>query len=233
MDNRIYLFDITELGDQSVYNYWYEKMNETRKKKIDAFRFENGKKLSLGAGILLHRALNELGITEYDTRFGEREKPYIVGHEDIFFNLSHSGNMAALGISDKEIGVDIEKNRRFEDSLIRYVFTEEERLLAKELSQCADESDNVSDSDPAGAIDLVYTRFWTAKESVMKHSGLGVSLEPKKIRLSREGGGDELSVRSEAYDCEGLHLTSYHLQGYQLTICSQYRRDELIIDFKG
>lgn len=257
MQNKIYTYNITELDDCSVYKYWYEKMDSSRRKKIDAFKFDNGKKLSLGAGILLHKALGELGITDYEIELKDREKPYIKGHEDIFYNLSHSGNMAALAISDKEIGIDIENIRHFESSLINYVFTESEKKLAGELTSEMDaeeintqlealNSDHVSDSSTKKSRiklitlpDLIYTRFWTAKESIMKHSGHGIALEPKKIQLSRADYTDSattphellprLHATSDSYNCSTLTLTSLRLPDYQLTICSSYPSDAFII----
>ncbi|MCR5403035.1 MAG: 4'-phosphopantetheinyl transferase superfamily protein [Butyrivibrio sp.] len=275
MKNKLYTYNISELDDLSLYEFWYEKMNDARRKKIDAYKFANDKKLSLAAGILLHKALSELGITEYEIGVVGREKPVLKGHEDIFFNLSHSGQMAALGISDREIGIDIEKCRHFEDSLIRYVFTEKERELATKLADFEGTPDAeknyrreeqeslkqtmhpdriVTGVDAGGSRknvsftkqDVVYTRFWTAKESIMKHSGLGIAMEPKKIELWPEEPVPESTIIGAAlkgpdpekeifprlipvcddYDCGRLALTSYRIEGYQFTLCSEYRGSE-------
>lgn len=252
MYNKLYTFDTTELDNPGIYDYWYGKMNAARRKKVDAYRFDKDKKLSLAAGILLHRALEEIGITAYETCESDRGKPFIKGHEDVFFNLSHSGRMAALGISDREIGIDIEKRRRFEDTLIRYVFTASEIDLAKRLAEgleMSDEGFRVSDRDNSSSSehaaenpeDIVYTRFWTVKESIMKHSGKGIGLEPKKIILALKEAesfapgifsfaGVEplreilpgLTASCEDYDCAKFSLTTYGYMDYQLSVCSEY-----------
>jgi 4'-phosphopantetheinyl transferase len=123
--------------------------------------------------------------------------------------------MVLLGLSDKEIGVDIEAEKEFKDSLINYVVTDKEKALAKELEQTL----NLS-------LNQVYTRLWTAKESVMKYSGMGISLEPKKIHLFiREASRNMNSVlgaTSEVFDCSALTLVCASITGYQFTTCSEY-----------
>jgi len=158
----------------------------------------------------------------------------------VFFNLSHSGTKVALGISDKEIGVDIEKVRGFKDSLINRIFSDDEKELAKMLS----ESDG-QDANPDGA----YTALWTAKESVMKYSAKGLSLMPETIELAIDGSfpgkrnscektglGHEdkglgdlpmkvacLKASAEEPDCSGLTLTVFAVEGYRLCVCSEYK----------
>ena len=125
--------NINMLEDQEQFDLWYDKMPDFRKRKIDAFKPHRSKLLSLGAGMLLDKALKDIGIDDYDIELDEHEKPRIKGMGDVFFNISHSGEVVCLGISDKEIGVDIEKVRHFKESLINYVFMPQDQELAKEL----------------------------------------------------------------------------------------------------
>lgn len=213
--NRLYLLNTDRFNDPIVFDDAYAQMDPERQKKIDAFKFPKDKKLSLGAGFLLKNALSEIGINDFSIEKRERGKPYLTGHEDIFFNLSHSGNMVLLGLSGKEIGVDIEAEKEFKDSLINYVFCDDEKSLAKELTK----SLNLSP-------DQVYTRLWTAKESVMKYCGMGIALEPKKIHLFiREDSQNRdsiLGAASEVFDCSFLTLICASIAGYQFTTCSGY-----------
>ena len=55
--NEVYGVDIRILDDKEVFDSWYQKMPEYRKDKIDRIGPFNDTKLSLGAGIALHRAL--------------------------------------------------------------------------------------------------------------------------------------------------------------------------------
>ncbi len=217
MENRLYLLDTTCLLEKELFDEWYDRMDTARKNKIDALKVESGKRLSLGAGILMNKALKEAGIDEYEVVLAKNDKPYIKGRSDVFYNISHSGNMVVLGISDKEIGVDIERCKRFKDSLVKYVFSEGEIEFAGKLS---DKMPGRSEGEGIQREDVVYTRFWTIKESIMKHSGMGISLEPKKIKIYSEDG--VIKAEAEKYDCSGLNLFSYDEKDYQITVCSQY-----------
>ena len=205
----LYILDISPLKDEALFTKWYARMDEDRKKKIDSMKPMSGKLLSLGAGVLLYTAMEDAGITDYVILTGEKGKPYIKDREDVFFNLSHSGEMVALALSGKEVGVDIERNKHFKDNLIRYVFTESDISLAKEL-------------EAEMTMDQAYTRLWTAKESIMKHSGQGISLDPKKIELFRDDNHPgRLSAIAEKYDCTGLTLFFLSEGDYQISLCSK------------
>ncbi len=268
IENVLYSLNISELEDEATYSYWYERMKDERKKKIDAMKPRSGKLLSLGAGVLLEKAMEEVGISDYEIAYGEREKPYIKGHKDVYFNLSHSKDMVVLALSDKEIGVDTERYQHFKDSLINYVFDKGDINLAKDISETmtyaqeeiifdsmtngstkdisktmtvasetdANEIQEITSSDKTNkkeaitSLDKVYTMFWTMKESIMKHSGMGISLEPKKIRLFH--GDGFFTAEAEKYDCSGLKLFSYEKGSYQITVCTGYDSFPDVTDVK-
>jgi 4'-phosphopantetheinyl transferase len=219
--NTLYILNITCLEDEDLFGRLYERMPEYRKNKIDAFKPHKSKLLSLGAGVLLDRAMKDIGITDYEPEYKVQKKPYIKGREDVFFNISHSGDVAVLGLSGAEIGVDIEHQRHFENSLINYVFTGPDQAAAKELSKTLDGSDEIR-------MDKAYTRLWTVKESIMKHSGKGIYLEPKAITVTCENG--RLVADSQEYDCASLCLLPVEIDDYQITICSRYEEFSLVTD---
>ena len=217
IQNTLYIMNIDILEDLAKFDIWYDKMPDFRKRKIDALKPHRSKLLSLGAGILLDTAMKDAGISSYEIELLENEKPRIKGLRDVFFNISHSGEMVVLGISDKEIGVDVEKVKHFKESLINYVFMPQDQELAKELMK--------SESDK----DKVYTRLWTVKESIMKYSGKGISLSPKSILLRLEDG--KIKASSAACDCEALNLMPYEIDDYQITVCSEYEDFTLLKPF--
>ena len=201
IENRVYFFDVSRLEDKEKFRYWYEKMPDFRKEKIDKMKPLNSKRLSLGAGILFYKGLKELGL-EPDSvkiRLGENEKPYIDGEEGVFFNLSHSGNIAVAAFSDREVGIDVEKIKTFNDSLVEYVFDE------KEI--CAVNNDLVNS---------FYTGLWTMKESLMKYNGKGISMNPKKIVI------EDGCASYEGKRLENLHFTRFEYEDYHISVCSEY-----------
>jgi 4'-phosphopantetheinyl transferase len=184
--NRLIALDTSCLENDDLFDHYYDQMPQDRKKKIDALKIAGAKRLCLGAGILLNKALAEAGIIEthdgtdnrqstqqYKIETGPQGKPYLAGRDDLFFNLSHSGTMAVIAVSGREVGVDIQNLKHFDDHLIDYVFNPGDRKLAKEFSV---------------PIDRIYTRLWAMKESVMKYNGKGIGLEPKKISFRLEDG---------------------------------------------
>ena len=211
--NKLYLMNIHDLEPDGCFERWYAKMPASRQSRIDSLKPPATKRLSLAAGILLDTAMHDAGVDKYGIATGPNGKPYLDGHEGIFFNISHSGDLAALALSDMEIGTDIQVIRHFKDSLVNYVFNPEEISLARKI-------------DPGGSdADMIYTRLWTMKEAVMKHSGLGISLEPKNIVLKYDSGHFypvcDASV-CNGYSPEGLSITEYELEGYALSVCSKY-----------
>ncbi|SFP65130.1 4'-phosphopantetheinyl transferase [Butyrivibrio proteoclasticus] len=196
--NRIYIVDINCISDNNVYEYWYDQMSPERKKKIDSFKPQKNKLLSLAAGILLKKALETEGIYSYEIIEKGAGKPYIKGRSDVFFNLSHSGERAIIAVSDNEIGIDIQKKSHFEPGLVKRVFTESEIMQVEHLG---------------GDMDILYTALWTAKESIMKYYGKGLSMEPLNIELDVRSGSDLFYTKE-------LYLIRKEISDYQVTICT-------------
>ena len=86
----------------------YGLVCKNRQEKIDFYRFDKDKKLSCGAYLLLKKLLSEQNITNPEFETGKYGKAYISNHENIYFNLSHSGKIVLCAISDMEVGADVE-----------------------------------------------------------------------------------------------------------------------------
>lgn len=205
MKNTIYALNTGILSDERLFRRYYAQADPERRGKTDRFRFERDKRLSLGADILLRHGLMKLGIADFRLGYGSNGKPFITGRDDIFFNISHSGDYAVCAFSDKPVGADIEKHHGFDEDLIRFVFRESETAHLSYFS---------ADRDTA------CTDLWTVKESLMKLLGTGLSLEPKDIQIIY---GVSLKAQAAGYECERLNFTRYDdIDGYSLTVCSEY-----------
>lgn len=94
--------------------------------------------------------------------YGPNGKPALAG--DVFFNLSHSENQAALAVTRGcDLGLDIQHYRPVETDLAERFFSlrEREELAALGPSRFADG----------------FFRCWTRKEAVLKARGEGLSVE--------------------------------------------------------
>ena len=109
----------------------------------------------------------------------ERGKPYFPDGR-IQFSLSHAGGCAACGISPEPVGVDLEFRRDFPP------------LLLEKIACPGD-----------AALPPLF--LWTAKEAVMKLTGMGLSLRPGRIRVTERAAyldGAELA-RLHFFPVEG------------------------------
>ena len=83
-------------------------------------------------------------------------KPFLPGCPSCRYNLSHSGTAVLLGISDQEIGVDIETIRVLSPRVLRRCFT------PAETEWCGQDAAKM-------------TALWTRKEAYSKWSGQGLA----------------------------------------------------------
>ena len=202
--NHLYILDTTQLNNNELFSLWYDKMPEYRKKKIDAFRFMKDKKLSLGAGVLLYKCFEQVGISEPEIVYNKYDKPALAGNASVHFNLSHSGQIAVCAVSDQPVGADVEVKQHFEEHLVEQIYSQDEIQYV---------TSHFSDPDDG------YTLIWTVKESIMKYLGTGLSLVPENIKVDLER---PIKAVCSEHHIDDLHFSNYRLDGYSVTVCSEY-----------
>ena len=92
--------------------------------------------------------------------------------EAICVSLSHKNNDAAAIVSDKPVGIDLEKIEAKPDDFINEAFTQSEIELLKKTG------------DPEDVI-----RFWVAKEAVAKMAGEGLRGDSRRFEVSAAKDG--------------------------------------------
>ena len=98
---------------------------------------------------------------------GENRKWFCEGFE---FSLSHSGDALAVAISDKPVGVDVERIRvKSADRLADFVLTESERAEYEKIADCER--------------DEWLIRKWCAKEAIFKSQNRD-AFTPSKIAIA-------------------------------------------------
>lgn len=135
-------------------------LSEQRREQALKFKHELGRKTCAMAYLLLCEGLRkEFGITERPVfEYGEHGKPFIAGHPDIHFNLSHCREAVACAVSDRPIGIDVESIREYSDSLARYTMNDQELATINTAASPA----------------IAFIRLWTQKEALLKMSGEGI-----------------------------------------------------------
>ena len=144
-----------------------KEISEQRREQALKFKYEQGQRLCVLAYLLLKQALREgYGITENPVfEYNEHGKPSIVGHPEIYFNLSHCKEAAICVVSNQPVGVDVEGIREYRESLVNYTMNDEEITLIKSAENHA----------------AAFIRLWTMKEATTKLIGTGISNDMKTV----------------------------------------------------
>jgi 4'-phosphopantetheinyl transferase len=100
------------------------------------------------------------------------------------FNLSHSNGRALLGVSDQELGIDLERVRSNIESLeiSRHYFFGSEREAIERAAPVARDS--------------LFFRYWVAKEAVLKAQGIGLGFPLERFRVDFLEGGSAARIET-------------------------------------
>lgn len=183
---------------QEEYNKYYGMLTESRRKSVDRMKNETDKRLSVLGESLARRGISEhCGADEQDILFDRTEngKPFAVGL-DVCFSISHSKDVAAVAVSDKKIGVDIEKIRFCETRVAKYA------CVGGDL-EFVFGSDVIPESFDEASLTRFF-RLWTAKEAYFKLCGTGIS-----------------KLKTVSYE-DIRHICTTTLEGeYVMTVCEE------------
>jgi len=143
------------------------EISEQRRQQALRFKYEQGVRCCVLAYRLLQQGLQqEYGITEPPVfAYGPHGKPSIVGHPEIFFNMSHCREAVICVLGSGPVGVDIESIRTYRPSLARYTMNEEE----------------LRQMEAAAHPERMFIRLWTMKEARLKLSGESISRDMKTV----------------------------------------------------
>ena len=151
-----------------------------RKDEILSCRSESVKREKLAVWKLLEKATREhLKLDFANLKFTKTQSGKWICPE-FCFSLSHSGDMVAVAVSLRPVGVDVQKYRTVREGLERRILTESE---LGELEECP----------PSLREDLILS-LWTSKESLFKRDG-GECLSPRQ----RETQGEHVSLKRFEY----------------------------------
>lgn len=154
---QIAYVDIRDL--EPYYDSLYRAASPERRQRADLCRREEALRC-VAADALLRYAATSQGITEYAVQKNQWGKPSLDGHPHFHFNLTHSGHFAAIAWGSAEVGIDLEvtQERSSIPTLVRRHFTVPEQKY-------------VFAGDTCGR----FYEVWTAKESVLKYLGTGLT----------------------------------------------------------
>lgn len=148
-----YIANINSFSENKLENE-YNLSDEKYKHKLSIYKSDKAKRQSLSARLILRNAISEIyGKCDYEISYTENGKPTLPFCK---FSLSHSEDFAACVISDKDIGIDIEKVRTVKKGSNLHFLTAEEIEFLK------------SSKDYSAS--FIY--LWTRKEALLKCSNI-------------------------------------------------------------
>ncbi len=207
---KLYEMATGTLFDPGIYVDQLKLISEERKRKIALLKRREDRCLSLAAGILVDKGLQEYGLREKTMQYGYgiHGKPFFKDFPEIYFNISHSKEHAIAVFSNRCIGCDIEHMEPIDLSLAERFFSRAEYAELKEQAGRTRQRE-------------LFFRLWTLKESFLKAVGKGMAipLDAFTIRLQQERIEMQGAAASENY-----HFWEYdQLPDYRIACCSKYQ----------
>lgn len=168
MDSLVFSIDdtLSHITEKELHPY-LESLPNWRREQALRFKHLSGQRESAMAYHLLLRMLKQQHNITTPPHFiiGDNGKPTLAEYPNIHFNLSHCKEAVACAISSEPVGIDIECERKITPSLIQYTMNERETT---EIEQSPNPT-------------IHFLKLWTAKESVVKLTGQGISTDIKEL----------------------------------------------------
>ena len=168
------------------------------------------------AGEILSRSIlsakTKTPFSEIRIKTSPSGKPVLEGHQDIHFNISHSGDYVACAISSTEVGIDIENKKKPLLKVASRFFTSEEYQSITKLTGKKQEDQFLS--------------LWTIKESYLKCIGSGLTKALNSFTAVIKG------KEAILYDSNGKKLEEFrakkfdNIRGYKMAVCTKGSSDK-------
>lgn len=173
MTPAICLAKISSQIDKNTFKYLLRFVQPEKKERILKQRIkQNADNMLIGeifAKVSIKKTFG-IDIAKQDFSCNEYGKPYLLNYPNIHFNISHSGYYVACAVSDKPVGIDIQKITDYNPAVAKRV------CIKRELEQIEYSADKSSE----------FIKLWTQKEAVLKMRGIGIANADIKNCLDNE-----------------------------------------------
>ena len=191
---QLAFYNITEISE-SNFQQWFTELSEERKEKCRRLRNQTARKCCIAAERLVRQCVATFLNQKPENIHIIREdsgKPYVEGNL-CYFSLSHSGETVVCAVSDKPIGVDVERIRPVDQGISKKICTEEEFTV---LNRIADQTEQ----------NRFLLQIWTRKEAIFKIEGT----LPRKDR--------EIDTLNPA----GISIQTQEIENYLISIAEKH-----------
>ena len=204
---KTYYTDFSSLLEPSMLEKKLPLVPPERQERIETAKRPETKSSLLAAGLLLNTVMKqEYNISAFEVAIANHGKPYLVGHEDIHFNLSHSGTIAVCTVSDTEVGVDIEKTDAPHDMM----------GVANRFFSLLEYNAMLMSYNPKEA----FCRLWTLRESYVKMRGMGFAIGLSTLRCDFHRGICTM-YEKEVPQHDAFFHELREIDGYRGAVCTK------------
>lgn len=218
---KIWIQDLREFDiDPSEIEQWITK---ERMEKWKSLRFPQAQKEALSGEYLLNKAFREMKeknilpdalkeisfpVIYEKNKYGA---PYLPGNP-LFFNWSHSGDFSMLAVSDVPVGIDIQKRKKYRDSIAKKYYPSNVWEAMRSLE--GEEKEKL------------FFQCWTLLEAWLKGRGCGFYGYEKPVILSGFQGYN--SIQPKDANRQSQNKGQNTMKGDQSDGASQNREQEKI-----
>ncbi len=196
---KIYSCNITDISEAELHKSFFA-MSKERQKSTLRLQNKQKQKAKIAADRLCRLAISEhCGVSPESIIFtlNEKGKPY-AADLNVFFNVSHSGDMVVCAVSDNEIGIDIEKIRPI-------------NLKAAEKFACSNEIEYMEQTQNG------FFEIWTLKEAYFKCIGTGLGNDIKTVSFGVNS--NKILCSAPGFECAFHSICN----GYICSTCKKIR----------
>lgn len=201
----IYKIQTNIYFESETINSLKELVSNEKKERVEKFMCQQDSlKCLLGDLLSRYAIYKRSGYKNSQLKFGVNEynKPILINPDNLYFNISHSGNWVVCTVADDVVGVDVELIRNTTN------FEVAKRFFTK------DEYSSLIKQDSTNQIKYFYL-LWTLKESYIKADGRGLSLSLKSFSINVLNNEISITTNNELnkcffrkYDIDDAHICS-------------------------
>lgn len=215
---KTYYLNIAFLRSEKAIETYINRVSPERKQRIDTTKRAETKAALLGAGLLLDEVLKKsFGLSDTELETNEYGKPSLKNHPEIHFNLSHSGDIAILTVSDAECGVDVENTNRPHEAMgVANRFFSRNEYAAMMLSANPNEA---------------FCRLWTLRESYVKMRGKGFAIGLSTLKCDFHRGACTM-YQDHLPQADAFFKEFRDIPGYRVSVCTNEAAEHSITEWK-
>lgn len=216
---KVYGMALSLLEGERAFERGMVRIPEKLRERVEKCRNDVDKRRRLAGFLLLLYGLKQVqsADTENAGQFSltycvrEGGKPYLADYPEFHFNISHSGQFAVCAVSEREVGIDIQKQCVLHGDIAARFFTKAENT---KLHACRTKEEQ----------DVLFFRYWSAKEAYVKLTGEGLAKGLAHIEVDLENGmiSDKGGKEKTAYVWEmQMGMQEKVRTDYFLAVCSE------------